>query len=359
MAIFLDKYKRARSKQAITLSCCSACLGNPLVVPLESAAATRSKRAKLWFSKPVFESLEMEKDEEEELQQMVRNYESRGGHLWNKADTEKTRRIMEGKEIGSKRWDGGDDVQSMEGEIDFTDRQRAEESGSEVTDESATDSGTDSEDDFHTGSAKLESSQQRDTFEVVPMETRPPVRKLDPEGLAIGALIVQSKKKREDLIESVYNRWTHNDENLPDWFQEDEVKYCQKQLPVTKEMAKEYHAKLKEVNARPIKKVAQAKARKKHRAMKRMERAQKKVENITDAVDVTDHEKVQQIKQIYKKAGVLGKRKRNVQYVVAKKGLAGKRVGRPAGVKGAYRVVDPRMKKDNKTMKHKRRKRTR
>ena len=45
-----------------------------------------------------------------------------------------------------------------------------------------------------------------DTFEVVPVEKslkRP--RHLDPEGLALGALLKKSKKSREDLIESAYN----------------------------------------------------------------------------------------------------------------------------------------------------------
>ena len=40
---------------------------------------------------------------------------------------------------------------------------------------------------------------------------------------------------------------------------------------------------------------------------------------------------------------MLGKRKREVEYVIAKKGV-GKRVKRPAGVKGHFTVVDPRMK---------------
>ena len=167
----------------------------------------------------------------------------------------------------------------------------------------------------------------------------------------MGALVIQSKKKREDLIESGYNRWTSNDEGLPDWFAEEEAKFCKKQLPITKEMVEVYRAKLKEIDARPIKKVAEAKARKKKRALRTMERARKKAEVITDADDISSQEKAQQIKQIYKKAGALGKKKNvHVEYVVAKKGM-GKRVRRPAGVKGRFKVVDPRMKKDNRAAK--------
>lgn len=54
---------------------------------------------------------------------------------------------------------------------------------------------------------------------------------------------------------------------------------------------------------------------------------------------------------IYKKAH-LGKEKRDVTYVVTKKG-AGRKVGRPPGVKGVYKVVDSRLKKDMRGMQRK------
>lgn len=57
------------------------------------------------------------------------------------------------------------------------------------------------------------------------------------------------------------------------------------------------------------------------------------------------------VPSIYKKAGI-GKEKREVTYVVTKKG-AGRKVRRPPGVKGAFKVVDSRLKKDMRGMKRK------
>lgn len=203
-----------------------------------------------------------------------------------------------------------------------------------------------------TGDSENESDQENQADAEVKKDNNKQVSKkrkkrvrLDVEGLALGSLIIQSKKMKRDIIESAYNRYASNDTNLPDWFVEDEKKHYKKQLPVTADMIREYRQKLKEIDARPIKKVVEAKARKKRKAIRRLERAKKQAEKITEHPDMTDKEKVSLLKTIYKKA--LPKEENRVTYVVAKKS-SGPRVSRPAGVKGRYKVVDKRMKKDTR-----------
>ena len=54
-------------------------------------------------------------------------------------------------------------------------------------------------------------------------------------------------------------------DGLPKWFIEEEKQHCRASLPITKDVVERYKAKMKEINQRPTKKVAEAKGRKKRR----------------------------------------------------------------------------------------------
>lgn len=62
-------------------------------------------------------------------------------------------------------------------------------------------------------------------------------------------------------------RYSYNEEEgeLPEWFTEEERQHRRRQLPVDRQTVEAYRQRWKEINARPIKKVAEAKARKKRR----------------------------------------------------------------------------------------------
>ncbi|KAK2835466.1 hypothetical protein Q5P01_015950 [Channa striata] len=204
------------------------------------------------------------------------------------------------------------------------------------------------------GAGGIPGNADDDDFQVVPIEsTSKKARILDAEGLALGCEIATSKKRARDLVDGSFHRFASSEEQweVPEWFLDDERKHRKKPVPVTKEMVEEYKQKWKEIDARPIKRVAEAKARKKRRMLKKMEQAKKKAEAVVNTVDISEREKMAQLKSIYKKAG-LGKEKREVTYVVTKKG-AGRKVRRPAGVKGVFKVVDSRMKKDMRGMQRK------
>uniref|UniRef100_A0A663MVA8 pre-rRNA processing protein FTSJ3 n=1 Tax=Athene cunicularia TaxID=194338 RepID=A0A663MVA8_ATHCN len=184
-------------------------------------------------------------------------------------------------------------------------------------------------------------------------------RVLDAEGLALGSVIATSKKATRDLIDDSFNRYSYNEDEgeLPEWFTEEEKQHRRKQIPVDRQTVEAYRQRWREINARPIKKVAEAKARKKRRMLKKMEQMKKKAEAVVSTVDISEREKVAQLRRIYKKAG-LAKEKRQVTYLVAKKGV-GPRVRRPPGVKGQFKVVDSRLKKDVRAQKRKEQKKKR
>lgn len=147
-----------------------------------------------------------------------------------------------------------------------------------------------------------------------------------------------TKKQREQMIDDAYNKYMYHDVGLPKWFLDEEKVHRVPEKPVTKEEIAAMKAQFKEINARPAKKVAEAKARKKRAAHRKLEKVRKRANTISDQADISDRSKSKMIDQLYKKATAAPKKPQK-EYVVAKKGVQ----VRPG--KGKV-VVDRRMKKD-------------
>ncbi|CAH8456291.1 unnamed protein product [Schistosoma curassoni] len=166
-------------------------------------------------------------------------------------------------------------------------------------------------------------------------------RPLTAEERAIATRLIQSAKSRRELLESGYNRYQffEKSSDLPDWFIEDEKKHMRKPIMVKKE---EIPVDVPTMG-RSLSKAEQAKARKKARLAKRLKRIRQKAEGISDEIPET--EKWQQIKQLYKKAGLLKKKRRPLHVIVNTK--AGSRSAGTKPQKGAkVKIVDKRMKAD-------------
>lgn len=58
-----------------------------------------------------------------------------------------------------------------------------------------------------------------------------------------------------------------------------------------------YRDRAKDVSVQTIKKVVEAKARKKRRVKKRMEKARKKADNVINNADMSEREKAQEVKK--------------------------------------------------------------
>ncbi|PKI82385.1 AdoMet-dependent rRNA methyltransferase spb1 [Malassezia vespertilionis] len=168
------------------------------------------------------------------------------------------------------------------------------------------------------------------------------------EAASLAHALVNRQMTKSDLIDRGFSKHHFNDKiGAPEWFLEDENKHYRANIPISKEAVEALRAKQRALDARPIKKVAEAKARKKHRVAMRLEKAQKRADAINENTELSEREKAENINKIMarnmaKKAGAEHKAP---QLVVAKGVNRGVK-GRPKGTKGRYKMVDPRMKKE-------------
>jgi AdoMet-dependent rRNA methyltransferase SPB1 len=170
------------------------------------------------------------------------------------------------------------------------------------------------------------------------------------EAMTLAHQLATGEKSRYDVMDEGFNRYAFKDrDGLPDWFLEDEGKHDKPHKPISKAAAQAIKEKLRAYNARPIKKVREAKARKKFHAAQRLEKLRKKSDMLANDDGMTEKEKAESIMKLLNKAAKK-KPKPQTKVVVATGGNRGIQ-GRPRGVKGRYKMVDPRMRKDMRALK--------
>lgn len=170
------------------------------------------------------------------------------------------------------------------------------------------------------------------------------------EAMTLAHQVALGKMNKHDLINEGINKYAFRDkEDLPDWFMDDEKMHSKVAKPITKEAAAAIKEKLKEMNARPIKKVLEAQGRKKMRALRRLEKLKKKSDLINEDGAKSEKDKAEEILSLMRKLTKKQKVKPKTTLVVAKghnRGLS----GRPKGVKGKYKMVDGVMKNEQRAL---------
>ena len=163
--------------------------------------------------------------------------------------------------------------------------------------------------------------------------------------MTLAQQLASGQKTKYDVVDDGFNKYAFQDrDGLPEWFLDDEGKHSKPHKPITAAGAAAIKEKLRALNARPIKKVREAKDRKKFRAAQRLEKLRKKSALMVDDEAISEKDKAQNIAKLMSKA-TKKKPKQQVKLVVAKGGNRGIS-GRPRGVKGKYKIVDARLKKD-------------
>lgn len=183
------------------------------------------------------------------------------------------------------------------------------------------------------------------------------------EAVSLAVQMVQDggRMKRDLIDEFGYRKNVFgNLDDLPAWFAEDERRHNKPNIPITKEAIRLIRERQTALDARPIKKVVEAKARKKQKAMRKLEKISKKLNQSVEEGGADDPEltsKIGNAHSVMKKALRKAKSdlRRKVQLVVAKGSSRGKKT-RPNGVKGRYKMVDGRMKKEVRAEKIKQKK---
>jgi len=289
--------------------------------------ASAAKKAERFFSNDLFDGLDDDDEEEAYWRQTKEEREKKAEKL--KEDQEKAVADEMNAAFDAAVQSGGDSGVSNRAK-----RKRDEDS----TDED--------EDDWEAEEAAKEAyREERQKY-------LPKNENALAETLALGQMMLR-KKQRMDIVDASYNRYAFNDDaNLPSWFKEEESRHNKPQLPVTRAQIEQMKLQWQAVDARPIKKLAEAKARKKRKKDKLYTNLTRKANAaIAEGSEVQASEREKLLKQLVSKnLGRGGTQK--MKTVVSNKGGKARSGDKKGGAKGAkIKVVDKRMKKDTRSQK--------
>jgi len=319
---------------------------NPLIQTLtgdKNKEERLKRKTSVWFAKDVFNDVDDDDDDFEAL----RVQEERRKKKKTKVESAPSAAAVNGKlgSDGEEKKENEDDESDSDSDSDSDDSEDEKIKKKIIAEEGEKRRGAGNDDFEEVPASSSTSAKGDDSTNKSAKMTK--AQMLDPEGLAIASYLIQSRKHRREIEEAGFNRWVNNDKHLPDWFVKDQKAHWRNRAPVqiTKEMVEEYKKRQMEINARPIKKVAEAKARKKKKALKQLEKVKKKAEAVVEKEGMGEKEKAMEIRKMYKKA--LNRKKTETKLVVSKKGGKGVKGSKPAkGTK--YKVVDARLKKDKR-----------
>lgn len=158
--------------------------------------------------------------------------------------------------------------------------------------------------------------------------------------------MVTSRKRKRDILEGSVNRYmTFQDpEGLPKWFVDEEreaYRPCELSGVDREEIEDQQRALNKQgrVNSRSLGKLAEVKARRKRKLDAKLAKANTAAQSIIDNEFTPTNMKIKKMRDLYR--NILKKKER--KYIVSKKKHKGKA---PKNVKGPFKLVDRRMKKD-------------
>lgn len=261
--------------------------GKPLVTDLQGAEqeGQLSRRAQNFFSQDIFKDIPGLVDEPEEDEAKVKDKAKLTGD--EEIDDAAIDAMIEAAKANANK-----EAKSKKMDRDETDKRRDEKQKQD--------------DDEEDGGFEVVKRKDDDDWEDQDKRRADGTLDIDiitAEAMTLAHQLATGQKTSHDVIDEGFNRYSFRDrDGLPEWFIDDESKHDKPIKPITKAAAAAIKEKLRAYNARPIKKVREAKARKKLKAAQRLEKLKKKSDLLINEESMTEKEKAEAISKMMAKA---------------------------------------------------------